>query len=179
MQFFKSAAAELHRTASLAGAAMMAALNLVLNQITIPVSNMLEIGFTFLAAGACGYLYGPWLAGLAGVAADIMGYFLRPNGAFFPGFTLNEFVLGFIYGAFFYKRKITLPRTVAACCTAVLCVNLCLTPLWLYILYGKSFLALLGVRLIKNAIKLPIDICLLHFTLKTIEKHRKPERLGT
>ena len=170
MPFLKNAAREMRRVRSLAGAAMLTAVNLVLNQLVIPLGTMLEIGFAFLSAGVCGYLYGPWLAGLAGVAADLIGYFLRPNGAFFPGFTLNELVLGFLYGAFFYQRRVTLPRTIAACVTAVCLINLCMTPLWLYMLYGKSFFALLGVRLLKNAIKLPIDIGLLYFTLKSVEK---------
>ena len=58
---------EVRRTASLAGAAMLAALSLVLNQFTIAVSQFLEIGFSFLAAGTCAFLYGPWLAGLMGI----------------------------------------------------------------------------------------------------------------
>ena len=51
------AAREVRRTASLAGAAMLAALSLVLNQFTIAVSQFLEIGFSFLAAGTCAFLY--------------------------------------------------------------------------------------------------------------------------
>lgn len=78
------AAREVRRTASLAGAAMLAALSLVLNQFTIAVSQFLEIGFSFLAAGTCAFLYGPWLAGLMGIVTDVAGYFLRPNGGFFP-----------------------------------------------------------------------------------------------
>ena len=77
------AAREVRRTASLAGAAMLAALSLVLNQFTIAVSQFLEIGFSFLAAGTCAFLYGPWLAGLMGIVTDVAGYFLRPNGGFF------------------------------------------------------------------------------------------------
>ena len=77
------AAREVRRTASLAGAAMLAALSLVLNQFTIAVSQFLEIGFSFLAAGTCAFLYGPWLAGLMGIVTDVAGYFWRPNGGFF------------------------------------------------------------------------------------------------
>lgn len=83
---------------------MLAALSLVLNQFTIAVSQFLEIGFSFLAAGTCAFLYGPWLAGLMGIVTDVAGYFLRPNGGFFPGFTLNEFLLGFLYGCWLYKN---------------------------------------------------------------------------
>ena len=68
------AAREVRRTASLAGAAMLAALSLVLNQFTIAVSQFLEIGFSFLAAGTCAFLYGPWLAGLMGIVTDVAGF---------------------------------------------------------------------------------------------------------
>ncbi len=130
------AAREVRRTASLAGAAMLAALSLVLNQFTIAVSQFLEIGFSFLAAGTCAFLYGPWLAGLMGIVTDVAGYFLRPNGGFFPGFTLNEFLLGFLYGCWLYKKPVSLWRTFCACLSAVLVINLVLTPLWLNIMYG-------------------------------------------
>ena len=94
---------EIHRLSSMVGTAMLAALHLVLNQFTFAVSQFLEIGFTFLATASAAYLYGPWLAGLMGIVADTLGYFLRPNGTYFPGWTLNEFLLGFLYGCWLYK----------------------------------------------------------------------------
>ena len=149
-----------------------AALSLVLNQFTIAVSQFLEIGFSFLAAGTCAFLYGPWLAGLMGIVTDVAGYFLRPNGGFFPGFTLNEFLLGFLYGCWLYKKPVSLWRTFCACLSAVLVINLVLTPLWLNIMYGNAFV-ISGMRLIKNAVKLPLDTALLYFLLKAVETHRK------
>lgn len=166
----KKAAGETKKIRSIAGAGMLAAVGVVINQLVIPVGALLEIGFAFLATGVSGFLYGPFLAGLAGVVADIAGYFLRPNGGFFIGFTLNELVLGFIYGCFLYKQKVTKKRVFLTVLTAMLLVNLCLTPIWLYIMYGKSFFAMLGLRLLKNAIKLPLDTFLLYFVLKTVEK---------
>ena len=153
------AAREVRRTASLAGAAMLAALSLVLNQFTIAVSQFLEIGFSFLAAGTCAFLYGPWLAGLMGIVTDVAGYFLRPNG-------------GFLYGCWLYKKPVSLWRTFCACLSAVLVINLVLTPLWLNIMYGNAFV-ISGMRLIKNAVKLPLDTALLYFLLKAVETHRK------
>ena len=150
---------------------MLAALSLVLNQFTIAVSQFLEIGFSFLAAGTCAFLYGPWLAGLMGIVTDVAGYFLRPNGGFFPGFTLNEFLLGFLYGCWLYKKPVSLWRTFCACLSAVLVINLVLTPLWLNIMYGNAFV-ISGMRLIKNAVKLPLDTALLYFLLKAVEPHR-------
>ena len=168
----RDAAREVRRTGSLAGAAMLAAVGLVLNQIVVPVSQFLEIGFAFLAAGACAFLYGPWVAGLMGIVTDIIGYFLRPNGGFFPGFTLNEFLLGFLYGCWLYKKPVSLWRTFCACLSAVLLINLLLTPLWMRLMYGNSFV-LTSLRLVKNAVKLPLDTALLYCVLKTAEKYKK------
>ena len=103
---------------------------------------------------------------------DVAGYFLRPNGGFFPGFTLNEFLLGFLYGCWLYKKPVSLWRTFCACLSAVLVINLVLTPLWLNIMYGNAFV-ISGMRLIKNAVKLPLDTALLYFLLKAVETHRK------
>ena len=47
------------RTASMAGAAMLAALAVVLDRFTWQVGPMLEIGISFLAVGVSGFLYGP------------------------------------------------------------------------------------------------------------------------
>ena len=168
----RDATREVRRTAGLAGAAMLAAVGLALNQIVIPVSQFLEIGFAFLAAGACAFLYGPWMAGLMGIVTDIVGYFLRPNGGFFPGFTLNEFLLGFLYGCWLYKKPVSLWRTFCACLSAVLLINLLLTPLWLHLMYGNAFV-LTTVRLVKNAVKLPVDTALLYCVLKAAEKYGK------
>ncbi len=168
----KTAAKEARSMRSLVGTSMMAAMNLVLNQLTIMVSQFLEIGFAFLATAAAAYLYGPWLAGLAGIVTDTLGYFLRPNGPYFPFWAINEFLLGFIYGCYFYKRDVTLARTFAACLTVTLAVNLCLSPLWLHMMYGNA-LAITGIRLIKNIIKLPVDTALLYVLLKTLENLRR------
>ena len=163
---------EIHRLSSMVGTAMLAALHLVLNQFTFAVSQFLEIGFTFLATASAAYLYGPWLAGLMGIVADTLGYFLRPNGTYFPGWTLNEFLLGFLYGCWLYKKPVTLWRTFAACLSAVLLINLCLTPLWLHLVYGNAFV-ITGLRLVKNLIKLPIDTLLLYTLLKALQARLK------
>ena len=107
-----------------------------------------------------------------GIAADTLGYFLRPNGTYFPGWTLNEFLLGFLYGCWLYKKPVTLWRTFAACLSAVLLINLCLTPLWLHLVYGNAFV-ITGLRLVKNLIKLPIDTLLLYTLLKALQARRK------
>ena len=104
--------AEFGRTRSLVVAGLLTGEAVIIDRLfTFEVSPVLEIGLAFLATALCASLCGPWVAGTAGVAVDLLSYFLRPNGAFFFGFTFNQFLLGFIYGLWFYKRR---PRPLLA-----------------------------------------------------------------
>ena len=163
---------ELKRMQSLSGTGMLVTLNTVISFFRIQVSHILEISFASIMIGACGYLYGPVLTGIAGVVADIVKFIVRPTGPFFPGFTLNEFLVGFLYGCFFYKKEITLKRTILARISVVIIINFILTPIWLNMMYGTPSFAL--PRIIKNTLLLPIDVALLHTVLVTSKRiHRK------
>ena len=167
---------ELHDPRTLATAAVLSAVHLVLNQFTIPVSQLLEVGFDFLAVAAIGYLCGPWVAGLSGIVTDLLGYILRPNGPYFPGWTLSAILVGVLYGLWLYRRPIKLWRVVLCKLNMVLLFNFLLTPLWLHITYGQSFVVLSSLRLVKNVIKFPLDILLLMLVLKTCERVRSDRR---
>lgn len=174
MQRIKESTKELKKLSSLTGTAILTALKAVIAQFTIPVSNILEIGFSNIIVGATAMYYGPVLTGLAGVIADTIEYVLRPSGPYFPGFALNEFVVGFIYGCFFYKKEITLKRILCAEFLVFLIVNMGMTPLWLHILYGNGFIALFTARIATQLIKLPINIALLYFLLTSLQRIKKP-----
>ncbi|HIX64797.1 MAG TPA: folate family ECF transporter S component [Candidatus Anaerotruncus excrementipullorum] len=162
-------AREFKSTRAITGGAMLSALSVILNQFTIFFSQLLRVGFTFLAVGTSAMLFGPLLTGALGAITDILKYIVRNDGgAFFLGFTFNEFLRGFLYGLFFYRKRITPARVVAAQLTVVLVINLLLNPLWLSILYQDAFGALVAMRLAKNAVMLPIDSFLLYFALKKI-----------
>lgn len=161
---------EIKKVSSLTGCAMLTALNVAISQFRIVISNILEISFSSVMVGASALLYGPMITALAGGIADTLKFIARPTGPYFPGFTINEILLGFIYGLFFYKKKVTLKRTFAAKLTVTIIINLILTPIWLNILYGQAFLVLLSARIVKNIVMLPIETAFLYFVLKTAEK---------
>lgn len=167
--FWKSSLAEMKRVKSICIAAMMMALDTLLGYLNIIViPKLLTISFASLALGACAMCCGPLLTALMAAIADIVKFALRPDGTFFLGFTLNEFLVGFIYGCLFYQRvQISLKRCIVARLLVVILINLLLTPLWLYILYGNAFWAMLGMRLAKNALMFPIDVGLLYLVTKT------------
>ncbi|WP_042354886.1 folate family ECF transporter S component [Bacillus rubiinfantis] len=147
---------------------LLVALNLVLNQMTLSLGPTLEIGFAFLPIALLAYLYGPINAGIASAAADVIGFFLRPNGFFFPGFTLNAIVMGVIYGLVLHKKKVTLTRIIIAVLLEMIIVNLILTPIWLKIMYGSSLFAL--PRIIKTIVLLPINVGLLYMLIANYNK---------
>lgn len=170
----KESSKEIKKVTSLSGCAMLTAVKAVIAQFTISVSNILEIGFSGIVVGATAMYYGPVLSGITGVIADTIEYLLRPSGPYFPGFAINEFVIAFIYGIFFYQQKITLKKVILAELCVLLIVNMGLTPLWLHILYGKGFIALFFARITTQLIKFPINCALLYLLLTSLQKIRKP-----
>ena len=110
------------------------------------------------------------MAGFAGIICDNIKYFLNPSGPYMPLFGLNEFLTGFIYGLFFYKKELTIKRVIAARLTVVLLINMLLTPLWLHMLYGNAFIVLVQARILKNILLFPIDVFLLYTVLKATKR---------
>ena len=53
-------------------------------------------------------------------------------------------------------------------------VNVLLNTLWLNILYGKAFMALLPNRVLTNAIMLPIDTAIMFVLLQAVDRTIKP-----
>ena len=168
----RSSAGELTRVSTIAAAGMLVAVGVVLSFTKIVLSPVLEISFDFLPLAAGGMLYGPVVGGIMGVVGDVLGYLVRPNGPFFPGFTLNALVSGSLYGFFLYRRPVTLGRVIAVSTVLTLIVNLGLNPLWLSMMYGKAFVVLLTGRLLKNAVMFPINTALLMTVLKFVERFR-------
>ena len=76
---------------------------------------------------------------------------------------------GVLYGCFFYKKPIALPRVLAAEFTVSLVCNVLLGTLWLSMLYGKGFLALLPMRIFKNLVMWPVNSMLFYTIGKTLE----------
>ena len=165
-----SAAPRLWGVAVLAACAMLLALEVVLGMFTLNVSPVLKIGFSFLPVAAAGMLFGPVAGGTVGALGDVVSYFISTTGPYFPGFTVNGFLSGFLYGLFLYKKPATLLRSFLAKASVTLLVNLLLTPLWLAVLYSRAFVAVFSARVAANLALLPIDVALLYVLLKGMEK---------
>lgn len=150
---------------------LMAALAVVLNMTaSIEIGPYVRIGFSGIPNRIVECLFGPAAGCLFGGALDILKYMLKPSGPFFFGFTLNVMLAGIIYGSILYKKPVTVKRIAAAEFLTKLLVNCILNTLWISMLYGKGFFALLPLRVLKNMIMMPIDSTILYFSLTYVKK---------
>ena len=175
MQKFKEmlleSSKELKKVQVLAACAMFAALAVILDYVaSINIGPYIKIGFSGIPNQLVDLLFGPVTGGLFGGALDILKYIIHPTGTFFSGFTFSAILAAFLYGCFYYKKKLTLPRVLLAKGVVVLIVNVILNTLWLDMLYGKGFFALLPARALKNLIMWPIDSLIFYTLAKLIEQ---------
>ena len=70
-------------------------------------------------------------ADLFGGAMDVIKFMLKPDGGFMPGFTFNAMLAAFIYGLFFYKKNLSLPRILTAKLVVIVLCNIVLGTYWL------------------------------------------------
>ncbi|MEG6612713.1 folate family ECF transporter S component [Pseudoclostridium thermosuccinogenes] len=166
----KSSLDEFGNVRTIAMSGMLVALNVILTFFDISLSNVLRISFSFLPLAMGGMLYGPVVGGAMGVVGDILGYLARPDGPFFPGFTLNALLSGALYGLFLYKRPVKLKSVIAVSLLITVSINLLLNPVWLSMMYGNAFIVLLTGRIVKNVIMFPINTALLFAALKLVER---------
>ncbi len=138
--------------------ALLIALDVILTRFLSIQTQFLRIGFGFLPIAVAGIAYGPVWGFICGAVGDILGMLIYPTGAYFPGFTLTAALTGVVFGILLYNNKTSIWRIVIA--SAIVCVflNLLLDTLWLNIMYGNAFFAILPGRLIKCALNIPIYV---------------------
>ncbi len=138
------------------------ALQIVLTRFLSIQTPIVRIGFAFLPVAVCAMMFGPLWGGVTAAIADVVGMMLFPaGGAYFPGFTLTAFLSGAIYGIFLFEKPKTLVRISIPVIIVSLLVNLGLDTVWLWILTGKGFIALLPARAVKSLIMIPIQITMI------------------
>lgn len=155
---------------------ILIALGLLLGFFTLVPNEFLKIGLRFTVTSAMGFLFGPVPACLGAGAIDVLDYFLRPTGPYFFGFTFNAMLTGTIYGLLLYRKRAAFWRCLLTKGVVSLTINVILSTIWLAVLYGQAINVLLPVRLLKNAVALPVEAAIMFFILKTVEKIQKVQR---
>ena len=141
----------------------------VLSFFKIPISNIIEIRFAIIPLAISGYMLGPLASGVIGGAADVIGYIVKPTGPFFPGFTISNVITGLIFGLMLHN-KVTLWIVLVAEILQAVIVGIFLNSLWLSILYGNAFPVVLGARIVKELIMIPVNTAIFMAILVPLSK---------
>lgn len=139
---------------------LLIALMVVFTRFISFETQFLRISLTFIPESLMAILFGPFWTGIGSAVADIVGMLLFPKGPYFPGFTLNAFIAGAIYGFFYYKKELTWKRIATATFLVTVIVHLFLTPLWLGLMYGVNLsnFAWWLPRIVKNFFFFPFQV---------------------
>jgi len=145
--------------------ALLIAMEIVLSRFLSISMPTIKISFAFLPIAFAAILFGPIWAGIAGALADFLGAILFPVGAFFPGFTLTALLVGVVYGLFLYKGHSSLTKDILRITIAAFIVTfilqLGLDTLWVSMITGTDYVALIATRVIRSAVMLPIQVVLI------------------
>lgn len=167
---FTDSSRELKSVRTITIMAMLAAVAVVLGFYSIEYGQFIRIGFSGIPNGIIAYLFGPVVGGIFAGALDIIKYLMKPTGPFCPQLTLVVILAGVLYGCFYYKKKLTIWRVLAAKFVVALICNVILTTLCLNILYGQAFMMILPMRALKNLIMWPIDSVIFFGITKMLEQ---------
>ena len=159
--YWRAAAVELQNLRSLVFAALIVALSIVISAFYIPVADNLRIYFKYLVTAVGSVVYGPIVAALAGAAADTLGFFIHPSGAYFPGYLLSEVLGNVVFALLLYRKRASILRLFLARGIIDFAINVGLGSLWSAMLYSKGYLFYAAKSLIKNALLLLPETLLL------------------
>lgn len=146
---------------------MLTAVHIVLSRFLSINAWNLKIGFAFVPVFLAARLYGPIPAALVGGLGDFLGAVLFPIGPYFPGFTLSCALTGVVFGVLLHKKQ-SVPRIAAAVCLNQLGISLCVTTLWISILYGSPYLPLLATRVLQCAVLIPVEFLVIGAFAQTL-----------
>ena len=62
--------------------AFLVAIATVLGFFKVPITELIEIRFQYLPIAVGGAMFGPAVGGVIGMLADVLGYLVKPTGAF-------------------------------------------------------------------------------------------------
>lgn len=163
--YWKEAAANLKNPRMLVMAAMIVALRALCKMLEIKLAPGLNINVAALFNSVGAMVYGPVVGVVGAIVSDPLGYLLHPDGPYFLPFMLVDMSSSFIYGLFFWKRPLTVGRTMGAKFTINMVSNVMLTSAimkwYYYIFFGvekaEAYNIINLTRVGKNLVMFPIE----------------------
>lgn len=157
-------------------ASMLLAIFILLNRFFSIKTEILVISFSFVPMMMSAIWLGPKYSTAIALLGDLLGALLFPFGPYFPGFTLSSALSGFVYGIFLYydgskmSRKKFLLNLIISSLIHLGFVNIFITSLWIHLLYGKAYLAIMASRIVTQIVMFPIHV----ITIYGLEKFSRP-----
>ena len=157
--------------------AILLATLIILSRFLSIKTPILIISFAFIPTMLCAIWLGPKWTIFLNVLGDLIGATVFPTAAFFIGYTISTAISGLIYGLLLYKKEDNsytdrqfLIRLIISVIVVSCISNIGLNTLWLSITTGKAFIVLLGARIIKEIIMIPIQIVVILFVEKMLRE---------
>ena len=136
----------------------------------IMVTDAFRLSFEFLPIAIVAIKFGPWKAGTAAMIADLVAFWIFPRGTFFPGFTFTAFLMGAAYGLFLRKNPTKIINITLAAIIVVVFIQLGLESLWLSIISGVPYPAMVAGRILRTVIMLPLQIVFIKFAAEAAKR---------
>ena len=171
--YWREAAANLKNPRMLVMAAMIIALRAICKMMEIPLAPGLNINVAGIFNSVGSMVYGPVVGLVGSIVSDPLGYLLHPDGPYFLPFMLVDMSSAFLYGLFFWKRPLTVGRTMGAKFTVNMVSNVVLTSFimkwYYYIFFGvekaEAYNLINLTRIGKNLVMFPIEAIVITIVL--------------
>lgn len=168
-------------TEQIAVLGVLMGLRIALSRLSIMIGPNNRLAFGFIIASIIGMLFGPWVAGIAGVGTDLLTTFLFgvQGGPFFIGFTITAFVGGAIYGLFLHRQEVKWYHILLAVLFNSVITNLVMNTIWVNLLFSTPIKILLATRIPQNIIMAPIRFIIIHLALTNKQLQNIFDRYST
>ncbi len=155
--YWQEAAQQFGNVRMLSLAAMFVALRVILKLLTVSVTQSLHIEIDFLADALGSAIFGPLVGMVCGALTDTINAVCFPTGPYFFPFIAQEMLGSFLFGLFFWRRRLTVGRILAAKCADTVICNMILNSLLLMWLFGGNYAFMTLPRLVKNIGFYPVE----------------------
>lgn len=186
MEFLQKTGVRKLTTKELVLMALFIAMNVVLVRLLSFQTLTQRISFGFVPTAFAGMILGPFWGGIMAVISDITGMLIFSKGMiYFPLFSVSEFLYGFLYGLFLYRKKSCFFRVLICVLLQSLFISMLLTTLWTYLYCmlftetTKGFTALFAARVIPALINIPLHTIVIYFLAKYIPQSFLPKPADT
>lgn len=149
-------------------AGVFIALTIIFTHVFAIQTVFMRVSFGFLPIALFAMKFGRWQGAVMAAIADVLGGVIFFPGLFFPGFTMSAFCTGWIFGHFFYEKKISFSHILITVTLLTLFVDLGLNTVWLALLYNKAAATFFVSRLLKAIVFLPVEAFLTHIMYKQV-----------